>query len=190
MSQSLPPAGPPQFRAPVGYGQAGPRLQGSQWPVHAQVGWQPVPQPPQRPGTVGLAATLAVTASLQWICVLAFAWLVALAATEELSTSGVDGVIFHMMNRFGYRMIEGLAWPLFGLPLAATVFGLALLGRRPWSRIGFTVAGAAALTWSAWWLQGSLLFWIPVASYILIACVLVWTPTANRWFGWRSAPAV
>jgi hypothetical protein len=127
---------------------------------------------------------------LQWICLLAFAWLVALAATEELSTSGVDGVIFHMMNRFGYRMIEGLAWPLFGLPLAATVFGLALLGRRPWSRIGFTVAGAAALTWSAWWLQGSLLFWIPVASYILIACVLVWTPTANRWFGWRSAPAV
>jgi hypothetical protein len=133
---------------------------------------------------------LAVTASLQWICVLAFAWLVALAATEELSTSGVDGVIFHMMNRFGYRMIEGLAWPLFGLPLASTVFGLALLGRRPWSRIAFTVAGVAAVTWSAWWLQGALLFWIPVASYILIACVLVWTPTANRWFGWRSAPAV
>lgn len=207
---SQPPAGPPQFTAPAGYGSYGGEQQ--HYPVagaHPQLGYphpptrqhwygQPSdPQPtqpgpplarqPKQPATVVIAATLAVTASVQWICVLGFIWLAAITVAGQLGTSGADGVLLHMMSRFGYRMLDGLAWPLFSIPLAATVFGFALLGGRPWSRISFTLTGVVAVCWLAWWLQGNLLLWVFPAAYIALTCVLVWTPAGNRWYGRTAA---
>lgn len=193
--QNYPVSGRPSSPAPYADPPAPPRT-GYPSPGYPQVGHAPlghpqpgypehrpgIPQPPQRPGTVGLAATLAVTASLQWVCALGFVWLVTTAAVSELGTTGADGVLLHMMSRFGYRMVEGLAWPLFLFPLASTFFGFALLGRAWWSRIGFTVTGLVAVLWSLWWLHSSWLLWLPSTAYIAVACLLVWTPSASRWF--------
>ena len=61
---------------------------------------------------------MTVTASLQWICGLSFAWLVATAGAANLALEGSEGSLFHLLNRFHYRMIDGLAWPLYGIAAA------------------------------------------------------------------------
>jgi hypothetical protein len=195
-----PPAYPPQYGqppsgqalyGPPAYGQASqsrPPNQGTGQTAASmfqQPGWQGH-RAPQRPGSVTLAAAMAVTASLQWLCVVSFLWLVVAASSDSLGTVGPDGAVLHMLNRFDYRMVDGLAWPLYLLPVAAALFGFALLGRGRWSRVGFSVAGLAALVWSAWWMSSTILLWVPPAAYIALACALVWTPAANRWFGWRA----
>ena len=146
---------------------------------------------PQRPGVVGLSATLAATASLQWIVVLSFFWLIATAGAAQLSTSGVDGGIYHILNRFNYRMLDGLAWPLYLFPVVSFVLSMLLLARRSWARLAFTLTGAAAIAWSAWWLRADLLWWLGPAGYIAVAVVILWTTEANRWYAWRptSDPA-
>ncbi len=145
-----------------------------------------LPSPPQRPGVVGIAASMAVTASLQWVCALSFAWLVAVSAREQLGTNGPDSALFHIFNRFHYRMIDGLAWPLYLFPVASFTVGFVLLARRPWARVAFTVTGLGALAWSAWWLHANLAWWAAPALYIVVACLLVWTPGASQWYGWRA----
>jgi len=145
------------------------------------------PQPPQRPATIGLAATLASTASLQWIGLLSFCWLVASAGVAQLSTSGVDGGVYHVLSRFSYRMLDGLAWPLYLFPLVSFVLSFLLLTRRPWTRLAFSVTGAAALLWSAWWLRSDLLWWLVPAGYIAITVLVLWTAETTRWYRWRPA---
>jgi hypothetical protein len=148
---------------------------------------QPRPtSPPQRPAVVGLAATLAATASLQWVCVLSFCWLVATAGAAQLGTTGVDGGLYHLLNRFNYRMLDGLAWPLYLFPVASFVLSFLLLARRSWARIAFSVTGAAALVWSAWWLWGDLEWWLIPASYIALTVLVLWTPEATRWYRWKQ----
>ena len=148
-------------------------------------------QPPQRPGTIGLAATLASTASLQWIGLLSFCWLVASAGVAQLSTSGVDGGVYHVLSRFSYRMLDGLAWPLYLFPLVSFVLSFLLLTRRPWTRLAFSITGGAALLWSAWWLRSDLLWWLVPAGYIAITVLVLWTAETSRWYRWRpeSDPA-
>jgi hypothetical protein len=141
--------------------------------------------PPQRPGVIAMAATMAVTASLQWICALSFAWLVARAGVGGLDTSGVDGGIYHILNRFNDRLLDGLAWPLYLFPAVSFVLGFVLLARRQWARWAFTLCGALALGWSAWWLRSNLVWWLAPAVYIAVSVLIVWTAAANRWYGWR-----
>ncbi|GAA2096123.1 hypothetical protein GCM10009841_07710 [Microlunatus panaciterrae] len=203
MSQPPNQGYPPEFRPPVPYGgysgqpmgygrpsdpptQVLPYHGAPLPPPFAPAAARPTPQPPPRPGGVTVAATMAVTASMQWLVVLSFAWLVAAVGADQLDTSDqVQGAFFHIMNRFHLRMIEGLAWPLYGFPLAATVVGLMVLARRAAHRIAFSVAGLAALVWSAWWLHQDLRWWVPLAGYVGLCLLLVWTPAATRWYDWR-----
>jgi len=127
-----PPSAPPMSHSdqvapgqPFSPGAVWPAPQHQPFQAYATVRPTAVPQlPVRRPVFVGMAATMAVTASLQWICALAFLWLVATAGARQLGTSGVDGAIFHLLNRFDDRLLDGLAWPLFGFPLASGVAGL------------------------------------------------------------------
>lgn len=192
-SPSIPP-GLPQFRAPGPYGAppaALPPGYGIQPPVPppSSVPWAYQQPPPQRPASVGIAATLAVTASLQWICALSFAWLVATAGAQSLQSSGSDGNLFHILNRFHYRMIEGLAWPLYLVPAASLVLGFWILSRKPWTRIAFSSVGVLALAWLAWLLRDHLIWWIVPAAYIATGSALVWTRAASAWYGWGRRPA-
>jgi len=135
-----------------------------------------------RPAVVATASTLAVTASLQWLCGLGFVWLVVVAATANLRTSGLDGAVYHLFNGIHERLLDGLAWPLFGLPLISFVTGFLVLLQRPWARLLHTLVGAAALAWSAWWLRADLTWWLIPAAYITVACLVLWTPAATRWY--------
>jgi hypothetical protein len=144
---------------------------------------------PQRPVEIGLATTLAVTASLQWICGLTLLWLAAVAGADSLSTSGTEGALFHLLHRFDVRMSDGLAVPLYLLPFASMLTGFLILSQRPWTRIAHTAVGLVALGWSAWWLQDHLGWWAVVALYILIGCLVLWTPRASRWFGRQAEHA-
>lgn len=141
-----------------------------------------------RPGVVAVAASLAVTASLLWVCALSLAWVTATVGAADLGQQGEEGAVFHILNRFHYRMIEGLAWPLYGFPTASLVTGFALLSGRSWARITHSAIGAAAVIWSAWWLRDALAWWVSPAAYVAIACLVLWTPAANRWFARSAAP--
>jgi hypothetical protein len=134
---------------------------------------------------VGLATTLAATASLQWVCVLSFGWLVATAGTAQLQTSGVDGGVYHVLDRFSYRMADGLAWPLYLFPVASFVLSFVLLTRREWARLAFTATGAASILWSGWWLRDNLAWWLIPAGYIALTVLVLWTADATRWYRWR-----
>jgi hypothetical protein len=172
---------------------------GSSMPGHgpptlsdAQLRQLPPPVPPiaaaapavnQRPAVIGLAATLAVTASLQWICGVSLLWLAAIAGADSLSSSGTEGAVFHLLHRFDLRMGDGLAVPLYMFPLASVITGFLILSGRPWTRVAHTALGVVALGWSAWWLQHQLEWWCIGALYIGVGCLVLWTPSASRWYG-------
>lgn len=204
MSQPPGPWVSPEFQPPPGYGGYGGPAPGYGQQPYPDSSYSvlppppayvqplpPVPAPPQRPAGVGLAVTLAATASLQWVCVLSFCWLVATAGVAQLGTSGMDGGLYHALSRFSYRMLDGLAWPLYLFPLTSFVLSFLLLVRRPWTRLAFSATGAAALLWSAWWLRDALVWWFVPAVYIAVSVLVLWTREGNRWFGRpaRSDPA-
>lgn len=141
----------------------------------------------QRPAVIGMAATMTVTASLQWLCLLTFAWLVATAGAAGLSTSDVEGAMYHMLRRFHLRMIGGLALPLYGFPTLALLLGFVILAPRRWPRVALTLTGVATLAWSAWWLRQDIMWWLPVAAYIGFVCLILWTPGATLWYRQRVA---
>ncbi len=193
------PHGAPQFRPP-GYPPA-PSPYGSPpaptpypasypAPYTAQHPAPAIPRPMPRPAVVTLAATMAVTASLQWICALSFAWVVATAGAASLETTeaDVEGSLFHILNRFHYRMVDGLAWPLYLIPLVSFFLGFVVLAPRPWARWGLTLVGLVALGWSAWWLRHDLIWWLPAALYVIVACLVLWTPGATAWYRARGRP--
>lgn len=175
-----PQAPPPRIEPYVGPPLPPPILPTAAPPI--PTGVAPVPPPVLRPAVIGMSATLAVTASLQWICGLSVVWLLAAVGSQSLGTSGLDGMLFHELQRFHYRMIDGLAWPLYLFPLASFVTGLLVLIRRPWARIVHSVVGAGALGWSAWWLRDALVWWIAPAVYVGLACLLLWLPAVGRWY--------
>jgi hypothetical protein len=141
------------------------------------------PRPMQRPAVIGMAASMAVTASLLWVCALATAWLFAVAGQQGLASgSEFDGRVLLALNHFSSRLLDGLALPLFGLPALAFVAGFVLLARRGWARIVFTATGFGSLGWAAWWLHANFIWWLAPALYILVACMIVWTPAATAWY--------
>ncbi|HEY5785751.1 MAG TPA: hypothetical protein VIT65_13325 [Microlunatus sp.] len=155
------------------------------WPAAAQ------PYAPgvhrQRPAVIAMAATMTVTASLQWLCALSLAWLVATAGAAGLSTTDAEGAFYHILRRFHLRMIEGLALPLYGFPTLAFFLGFVVLAPRVWARLALTLTGVAALAWSAWWLRNDILWWLPIATYIGVVCLILWTPGATQWYRQRVA---
>lgn len=181
MSQGFapPPSGAPQFQAPA---PAVPLAGRPAPPV-----WSPAQAgPPQRPAVIALACTLAVLGSLQWICALSLLWVSATVGTGAFAQLGDTGAVFHILNRFSYRMLDGLAVPLYLFPLASIVTGFLVLSRRPWTRLVHSGVGLAALGWAAWWLQDNLLWWFSAAWYVVVACLVLWTPGATAWYRWQG----
>jgi len=150
----------------------------------------PVPSPSgvQRPALVTLALTLAVTASLLWVCALSLFGLVALAGIRAMSPVGEDGVVFHTLDQFVLRMGDGLWVPLYGFPVASIVTGFMLLVRRPWARLAHSAVGVVSLGWAGWWLRDSLLAWVVVAVYVGTAVAVLWAPAVGRWYAGRPHP--
>ena len=200
-----PPPGAQQFQAPGAGGHpfAGPSTPGQRTypPFAGQAVPGPVPLPPppgpvvtgpgpvgppQRPAVIALACTLAVLGSLQWICGLSLLWVTATVGAGAFAEAEDNGAVFHILNRFNYRMLDGLAVPLYLFPLASIVTGFLLLSRRPWTRLVHTAVGLVALTWAAWWLQDNLLWWFSAAWYVVVACLVLWTPGATAWYRWRD----
>ncbi len=183
---------PTGWQVPPSQGYPGPSGRGPTGPSHSglpHVGPMPYPPTPfvstprtQRPAVIAMAATLTVTASLQWLCVLTFGWLVATAGAAGLSTTDTEGSIYHMLRRFHLRMVEGLALPLYGFPTLAFFLGFIILAPRLWARLALTLTGVTSLAWSAWWLRHDILWWLPVATYIGIVCLILWTPGASEWY--------
>ncbi|HVK35888.1 MAG TPA: hypothetical protein VM428_09535 [Microlunatus sp.] len=193
------PHGAPQFSppgsqptTPIPYGYRPDPYGGPPVPP-APVPARPVAQPyapairRQRPAVIAMAATMTVTASLQWLCALSLAWLVATAGAAGLSTTDAEGAFYHILRRFHLRMIEGLALPLYGFPTLAFFLGFVVLAPRVWARLALTLTGVAALVWSAWWLRNDILWWLPIATYIGIVCLILWTPGATQWYRQRAA---
>jgi len=149
---SQPTAPLPTAPIPTGYrpdpyagapGPQGPPAPVPAWPVAAQP-YAPVVRR-QRPAVIAMAATMTVTASLQWLCALSLAWLVATAGAAGLSTADTEGAFYHILRRFHLRMIEGLALPLYGFPTLAFFLGFVVLAPRVWARVALTLTGVAAL---------------------------------------------
>lgn len=193
------PHGAPQFSppgsqptTPIPYGYRPDPYGGPPVPPAPVPAW-PVAQPyapairRQRPAVIAMAATMTVTASLQWLCALSLAWLVATAGAAGLSTTDAEGAFYHILRRFHLRMIEGLALPLYGFPTLAFFLGFVVLAPRVWARLALTLTGVAALAWSAWWLRNDILWWLPIATYIGIVCLILWTPGATQWYRQRAA---
>jgi hypothetical protein len=196
MSQGFapPPSGAPHFQAPPPPSPAPPYAPGPNLPAPVQppapgpyrpVG--PTPGgPPQRPAVIALACSLAVVASLLWICGLSLLWVTATIGTATFAEIGDNGAVFHILNRFDSRMLDGLAVPLYLFPLAGFTTGFLLLSRRAWTRTLHCAVGLVALAWAAWWLQDNLLWWFSAAWYIVVACLVLWTPGATAWYRWRE----
>ena len=198
MSQGFapPPSGAPQFQAPAPHQPPRPYPAVSDLPVQAQPLPLPTPGPPapptvagppQRPAVIALACSLAVVASLLWVCGLSLLWVTAVIGTGTFAQIGDNGAVFHILNRFNYRMLDGLAIPLYLFPLASFTTGFLLLSRRPWTRTLHTAVGLVALAWAAWWLQDNLLWWFSAAWYVVVACLVLWTPGATAWYRWRPS---
>jgi len=182
----LPTAPIPTGYRPEPYGRPPlPQAPVPAWPGAPQP-YAPVVRRP-RPAVIAMAATMTVTASLQWLCALSLAWLVATAGAAGLSTTDVEGAVYHILRRFHLRMIEGLALPLYGFPTLAFFLGFAVLAPRVWARLALTLTGVAALAWSAWWLRNDILWWLPIGTYIGIVCLILWTPGATQWYRQRAA---
>lgn len=185
------PSGAPHFSPPGN--QAPPLPPPSMQPAPGQARWATAPPTyvppvrPQRPAVIAMAATMTVTASLQWLCLVSFGWLVATAGASGLSTADTEGAIYHMLRRFHLRMIEGLALPLYGFPTLAFFLGFVVLAPRLWARLALTLTGVAALAWSGWWLRNDILWWLPIATYVGVVCLLLWTPGATHWYRRRLA---
>lgn len=206
-----PPHGAPQFQAPwVPSPSPGPALHqpppGYTPPGYAPPGYAPPGHPPpglpaavapptrpgpvgppQRPAVIALACTLAVTGSLQWICALSLLWVTATIGVGTFAQIGDTGALFHILSRFNARLVDGLAVPLYLFPLASLVTGFLVLSPRPWTRLAHTLVGLAALAWAAWWLQDNLLWWFSAAWYVVVSCLVLWTPAATAWYRWRGA---
>ncbi|SDT37230.1 hypothetical protein SAMN04488543_4008 [Friedmanniella luteola] len=199
-----PPQGAPHFEAPGWTGHptpsAPPALPGGQaFPGYPRAGQAPVPPPPlpgpvsagpvgppQRPAVIALGCTLAVLGSLQWICGLSLLWVTATVGTGAFAEVNDNGAVFHILNRFDARMLDGLAVPLYLFPLASLVTGFLVLSRRPWTRLAHSAVGLVVLAWAAWWLRDDLLWWFSAAWYIAVACLVLWTPAATAWYRWRA----
>lgn len=143
---------------------------------------RPAAKGPQRPAQVTVAITLAVTGSMVWATGLAMSWLFATALQQSLNYNSNAGPIYYMVERFHLRMVGGgLAWPLFGFPLAAIVLAFFLLLRRRWPRIVFTALGAVSLLVTTVMVRGDLSLMWPAIVYIAFDCLLLWTPSITRW---------
>jgi hypothetical protein len=169
---------------PAGYSQPHPTRPYPSIPP-ATYGVQPAPRQ-QRPAVIGMSASMTATAAALWVCALATAWLLAAAGQRRLQADqDFDGQVLILLNRFSARLLDGLAVPLFGLPMIAFVAAFLLLSGRRWAQILYTCLGVVSIGWLVWWLHLSPRWAVAPVGYIAISVCIVWTPAAIRWFGRR-----
>jgi hypothetical protein len=151
-------------------------------------GLQPAPRPP-RPAVIGMSASMTVTASALWVCALATGWLLAAAGQRGLQADqDLDGQVLIVLNRFSARLLDGLAVPLFGLPVLAFVAAFLLLSGRRWTQLVYSFLGALSVGWLVWWLHLSPGWAVAPIAYIATSVGIVWTPAAVGWFGRSPRP--
>jgi hypothetical protein len=193
-SQPVPPSAP-GYSPPIG-GYAQPPTGYPPISTGYQPGNPTVPQPAtyvvqppqrsQRPAVVAMSASMTVTASTLWVCALALGWLLAAALQARLQADqDFDGQVLIMLNRFSARLLDGLAIPLFGLPVVAFVAAFLLLSGRRWAQVFYTLLGAATVGWLVWWLHARWAWAAAPIAYVVISVAILWTPAAVRWFGRR-----
>jgi hypothetical protein len=152
------------------------------------MGSSPAPKVPPRPAQVTVAITLGVTGSMVWVTGLALAWLFSQTLQRSLNYNGAAGPFYYMLERFQLRLVDGLAWPLFGFPIAAVVMAFFLLVRRRWPRIVYSVLGAASLLITTLMLHGDVTLVWPAIGYIAFTCVVLWSPSVTGWIAAGSRP--
>lgn len=136
-----------------------------------------------------LSLVLIVTGSLLWMAALGFVWIFVYVARDSFGYSGVEGAIYHMLERFHLRMLEGLAVVLFGAPGLAVILSFFLLRPTAWPRIAVSALGVISVVVCGLMLPGDLNWLIPGAAYIAFACVILWTPAVSRWVRAGRYPA-
>ncbi|QDP98445.1 hypothetical protein FOE78_23340 [Microlunatus elymi] len=198
-----PPTGStPSQGYPAPAPQGGPRPVGAQQPGIQQPGMQQQPrQQPQRPGVAGfpyrvaepirqvdqrpamitLSLVMIITGSLLWMAALGFTWIFAYVARGSFAYGGAEGAIYHMLESFHLRMINGLAAVLFGAPAVAVVMSFFLLKRAPWPRIVISAVGVVSIVLAGALLSNELIWILPGAAYIAFACLILWTPAVSQW---------
>jgi hypothetical protein len=186
------PAGP-AYPPPL-YGPSGPRIGAVPTSTATGSGGMPGPAEPSpaaavpRPPMVTLSMVLIIAGSLLWMTALGFIWIFVYVARDSFGYAGAEGAIYHMLERFHLRMIEGLAAVLFGAPSIAVVLSFFLLLRRSWPRIAISVLGVVTIVVTAVVLSGSLLWVLPGGAYIAFACLILWTPAVSRWCATGATP--
>jgi hypothetical protein len=120
-----------------------------------------------------------------WITGLALAWLFSQSLQRSLNYNSAAGPFYYMLERFQLRLVDGLAWPLFGFPIAAVVLAFFLLVRRRWPRILFSGLGAASLLTTTLMLGGDIALMWPAIGYIAFTCLVLWSPSVTGWIGSR-----
>lgn len=137
----------------------------------------------QRPVQVTVSITLAVTGSMVWMSGLAMVWLFVVLLRRNLDYDQPgESPLYYMVERFHLKLLEGLAWPLFGFPLAAVVLAFFLLLRRSWPRIAFSAWGGVSLLVTVVMLRANLTLLLPGIVYIAFTCLILWTPSVSRWY--------
>ncbi len=176
------PAYAPSGHRPAGVGQT--MVAGPPGPYRPAGPPAPMPRPPM----VTLSVVVIITGSLLWMTALGFVWIFVYVARDSFGYAGAEGAIYHMLERFHLRMIEGLAAVLFGAPGIAVVLSFFLLLRRSWPRIAISVLGVLTVAVVAVLLSDSLMWVLPGAAYIAFACLILWTPAVSRWCAGQPVP--
>jgi len=151
---------------------------------------QPVRPVDQRPAMITVSLVLIITGSLLWMTALGFVWIFAYIARDSFGYSGAEGAIYHMLERFHLRMIEGLAGVLFGAPAAAVVMSFFLLKRAPWPRMVISALGVISIVMAGVLMSDDLVWILPGGAYIAFACLILWTPSVSQWCTRRPAEQV
>lgn len=141
-----------------------------------------------RPALLTLSMVLIIAGSLLWITEVGFVWIMALTVRNSFGYDGVEGVFYHLLNRFHLRMLEqGLGAVLFGFPVAAIVLGFFLLQRKAWPRIAMSVLGALTVGAAGILLRDTPAWVIPFAVYIAFSCLILWAPSVTDWCSERQS---
>lgn len=176
----VPPAAPAQQAPPVPAPAPAPSM-----PVP---GAYPAPRPlfVERPGSVGTSVAMTVSASLEWVVLVGFLWLLARTRDEVIPTNvQPDSAVYHLLERLDL-FLSYYGWlPVLGVPLVASILALQLFSRRPWVRIAYTAWGLLTIGLGIWLFRAHATMMTTAALFIVADVSMTWTPAVTRWLASR-----
>ena len=139
-------------------------------------------RPQARPVAVAASACMTIAGSATWLASLGLTWLTARYGRDQFNTADSgEAVLYYLLQRYDDRL-AALWPPLVGFPLAALLDAFVLPVRSTGPRLAYTLLGVGAIAYVTWWWWGT--WWVIVSpvAFIALALLMVWTPSANRWF--------